>query len=222
MKERKRALQHYDVILFDVDGTLIDSAPGILNTLEEVFHTMGVDITGVNLRRYLGPPLRRSFGEHFTDPAKIEEATELYRKSYEVKGSHEGTPYPGAAEMLRRLKDAGFVLCTATSKPTDVVTPILKEKGLAEYFDFIGGASMDETRDTKTDVVRYVLEQPCAKGKKVLMVGDRNDDMRGAADCHLDAAAVLYGYGSREELEPFHPVLFAESCSSLADQLLNG
>ena len=215
-------MQHYDVILFDVDGTLIDSAPGILNTLEEVFHTMGVDITGVNLRRYLGPPLRRSFGEHFTDPAKIEEATELYRKSYEAKGSHEGTPYPGADAMLQRLKDAGFVLCTATSKPTDVVTPILKEKGLAQYFDFIGGASMDETRDTKTDVVRYVLEQPCAKGKKVLMVGDRNDDMRGAADCHLDAAAVLYGYGSREELEPFHPVLFAESCSSLADQLLNG
>ena len=222
MKERKRALQHYDVILFDVDGTLIDSAPGILNTLEEVFHTMGVDITGVNLRRYLGPPLRRSFGEHFTDPAKIEEATELYRRSYKVKGSHEGIPYPGVAAMLQRLKDAGFVLCTATSKPTDVVTPILKEKGLAQYFDFIGGASMDETRDTKTDVVRYVLEQPCAKGKKVLMVGDRNDDMRGAADCHLDAAAVLYGYGSREELEPFHPVLFAESCGSLADQLLNG
>ena len=215
-------MQHYDVILFDVDGTLIDSAPGILNTLEEVFHTMGVDITGVNLRRYLGPPLRRSFGEHFTDPAKIEEATELYRRSYEAKGSHEGTSYPGAAAMLQRLKDAGFVLCTATSKPTDVVTPILKEKGLAQYFDFIGGASMDETRDTKTDVVRYVLEQPCAKGKKVLMVGDRNDDMRGAANCHLDAAAVLYGYGSREELEPFHPVLFAESCGSLADQLLNG
>ena len=183
---------------------------------------MGVDITGVNLRRYLGPPLRRSFGEHFTDPAKIEEATELYRRSYKVKGGHEGIPYPGAAAMLQRLKDAGFVLCTATSKPTDVVTPILKEKGLAQYFDFIGGASMDETRDTKTDVVRYVLEQPCAKGKKVLMVGDRNDDMRGAADCHLDAAAVLYGYGSREELEPFHPVLFAESCGSLADQLLNG
>ena len=59
-------MQHYDVILFDVDGTLIDSAPGILNTLEEVFHKMNVDITGVDLRRYLGPPLRKSFGEHFT------------------------------------------------------------------------------------------------------------------------------------------------------------
>ena len=205
MCEREgKALQHYDVILFDVDGTLIDSAPGILNTLEEVFHKMNVDITGINLRRYLGPPLRKSFGEHFSDPEKIEKATD-----------------PGAAEMLRRLKEAGYVLCTATSKPTKVVTPILEEQGLAPYFDFIGGASMDESRDTKTEVVRYVLEQPCAKGKRVLMVGDRNDDMRGAADCHLDAAAALYGYGSREELEPFHPVFYAESCAALADALLN-
>ena len=169
-------MQHYDVILFDVDGTLIDSAPGILNT--------------------------------------------LYRESYREKGSHEGTAYPGAAEMLRRLKEAGFVLCTATSKPTVVVTPILEEQGLAPYFDFIGGASMDESRDTKTEVVRYVLTQPCVQGKRVLMVGDRNDDMRGAADCGLDAAGALYGYGSREELEPFGPVLLAESCEELTDKLL--
>ena len=187
-------MQHYDVILFDVDGTLIDSAPGILNTLEEVFTKMGVDVTHVNLR--------------------------LYRESYREKGSHEGTAYPGAAEMLRRLKEAGFVLCTATSKPTVVVTPILEEQGLAPYFDFIGGASMDESRDTKTEVVRYVLTQPCVQGKRVLMVGDRNDDMRGAADCGLDAAGALYGYGSREELEPFGPVLLAESCEELTDKLL--
>ena len=211
---------HYDAILFDVDGTLIDSAPGIIHTLEEVFHAMGVDTTNVNLRRYLGPPLRKSFGEHFTEDARIEEATERYRKSYAVKGSHECAVFPGAKEMLQRLKDAGYILCTATSKPTEVVTPILEEQGLAPYFDFIGGASMDESRDTKTDVVRYVLSQPMLQGKRVLMVGDRNDDMRGAADCGLDAAGALYGYGSREELEPFHPVLLAQSCADLADQLL--
>ena len=213
---------NYDAILFDVDGTLIDSAPGIINTLEEVFSQMGVDTTNVDLRRYLGPPLRKSFGEHFADPALIEKATGLYRDSYAVKGSHECTPYAGAAGMLRRLKDAGLLLCTATSKPTAVVTPILEEKGLAPFFDFIGGASMDESRDTKTEVVRYVLAQPMMQGKRVLMVGDRNDDMRGAADCGLDAAGALYGYGSREELEPFHPVLLAESCADLADQILHG
>ena len=104
-------LLNYDAILFDVDGTLIDSAPGIINTLKEVFAKMGVDTTNVNLRRYLGPPLRKSFGEHFTDPALIEKATDLYRDSYAVKGSHECAAYPGAAGMLQRLKDAGLVLC---------------------------------------------------------------------------------------------------------------
>lgn len=222
MKVRKYNVLKYDAILFDVDGTLIDSAPGIINTLQEVFDAMGVDTTNVNLRRYLGPPLRKSFGEHFTDPAKIEEATERYRTSYAVKGSHESAAYPGAVEMLQRLKQAGIVLCTATSKPTEVVTPILEEKGLAPLFDFIGGASMDESRDTKTDVVKHVLSQPVMQGRHVLMVGDRNDDMRGAKDCGLDAAGALYGYGSREELDPFHPVFYVQSCAELADRVLNG
>ena len=213
-------MPHYDAILFDVDGTLIDSAPGILNTLEMVFRDMGVDLTNVNLRRYIGPPLRKSFAEHFSDPAKIEEATERYRMIYHEKGSHEGGVYPGMPEMLRRLKDAGFTLCTATCKPTEVVTPILEEQGIAGYFAFVGGASMDESRDTKTDVIRHVLSQPTLQGKRVLMVGDRSDDLQGAANCGLDAVGVLYGYGSREELEPFHPKLLVESCKELTDKLL--
>lgn len=213
-------MYRYDAILFDVDGTLIDSAPGILHTLEQVFSTMKVDITGVDLRRYLGPPLRRTFGEYFEQDAEIERATELYRSLYARQGSHECAAYPGAKEMLCRLRNAGFVLCTATSKPTQVVRPILEEQGLLPLFDAVVGASMDKSRDTKTEVIRYALDLPQLKGKHVLMVGDRRDDMQGAADCKLDALAVLYGYGSREELEPFAPVMYASSCSSLADQLL--
>ena len=129
MKARNITLLHYDAILFDVDGTLIDSAPGIIHTLQEVFCTMGVDVSGVNLRRYLGPPLRKSFGEHFTDPALIEKATDLYRTSYAVKGSHECAVFPGVPQMLQRLKQAGFLLCTATSKPTKVVTPFWRSRG---------------------------------------------------------------------------------------------
>ena len=211
---------HYDAILFDVDGTLIDSAPGILHTLEEVFLAMGVDTAQLDLRRYLGPPLRRTFAEHFASAEQIEQATQMYRDSYHVKGSHECAPYPGAAQMLRQLKDAGLILCTATSKPTQVVTSILQEQGLADLFDFIGGASMDESRDTKTDVVRYVLSQPLLTGKRVLMVGDRAEDLRGAADCGLSAAAALYGYGSRAECEPFAPVFYADSCAALTQYIL--
>ena len=91
------------------------------------------------------------------------------------------------------------MLCTATSKPTEVVVPILEEQGLAPYFDFIGGASMDETRDTKTDVIRHVLAQPCVQGKRVLMVGDRSDD--GAAQptaIWTSPVPWVHGYGSNE------------------------
>ncbi len=215
MKVRKPQLLNYDAILFDVDGTLIDSAPGILNTLEEVFQKMGVDATGVNLRRYLGP-------------AAAQELRRALHRAGQDRAGHPPLPRKlrrqGQPRMRRLPRCSGnaaapegrraLILCTATSKPTEVVTPILEEKGLAPYFDFIGGASMDESRDTKTDVVRYVLAQPMMQGKRVLMVGDRNDDMRGAADCGLDAAGALYGYGSREEL-PFHPVLLAKAAPTL-------
>ena len=100
---------HYDAILFDVDGTLIDSAPGIIHTLQEVFCTMGVDVSGVNLRRYLGPPLRKSFGEHFTDPALIEKATDLYRTSYAVKGSHECAASPRNTDPSQQPNGPVFI-----------------------------------------------------------------------------------------------------------------
>ena len=211
----------YDAVLFDVDGTLLDSAPGILSTLREVFHTMGTDIAGVDLMRYVGPPLRDTFAEYYPDAARIEEATELYRASYAVRGCHICKPYPGALEMLRRLKEAGLILCTATCKPTQVVTPILQEQGLAPLIDLIAGASMDKSRDTKAAVIQYVLDQPLLRGKRALMVGDRHDDMRGAAACGLDAAAVLYGYGSWAELAPFGPKFCAESCGQLAQLILS-
>ena len=100
------------------------------------------------------------------------------------------------------------------------MTPILEEQGLSSYFSFVGGASMDESRDNKTDVIRHVLDQPVMQGKRVLMVGDRRDDMQGARNCGLDAVAVLYGYGSREEVAPFAPVFMAADCKELTEWIL--
>ena len=100
------------------------------------------------------------------------------------------------------------------------MTPILEEQGLSSYFSFVGGASMDESRDNKTDVIRHVLDQQVMQGKRVLMVGDRRDDMQGARNCELDAAAVLYGYGSREEVAPFAPVFMAADCKELTEWIL--
>lgn len=213
-------MARYDAVLFDVDGTLIHSSPGILATMEYTFQQMGIDPSGIDLTRYLGPPLRRSFGEHFSDEATVERMVTIYRDRYAVDGCHRCEVFDGVIDMLNELRDAGIRLYTATSKPTTVVTPILEEKGLAEYFTFIGGASEDSSVDTKTAVMQQVLARSELEGARVLMVGDRHDDMRGAADCGVPAAGVLYGYGSEQELAPFSPVLLAKNCRQLVDYIL--
>ena len=181
---------------------------------------MGIDPSKIDLTRYLGPPLRRSFGEHFSDPATVERMVKIYRDRYAVDGCHRCEVFDGVISMLSQLRDSGILLYTATSKPTSVVTPILEEKGLAQYFTFIGGASDDSSIDTKTAVMQHVLARPELNNARVLMVGDRHDDMKGAADCGVPVAGVLYGYGSKQELEPYHPILFAENCQQIVDYVL--
>lgn len=213
-------LQTFDTVLFDVDGTLIDSAPGIIYTLTQVFQEMNVDIQTVNLMQYVGPPLRVSFANHFSSDAEIEQATARYREIYKETGRYQSKLYPGVKEMLATLKEADFLLCTATSKPTGVVTPILEWLDIADYFTIIGGASMDKTRDNKTKVIEYVLAQPALSGRSALMIGDRREDLEGAVDCNLPAIAVRYGYGVPMEYEPFQTLFQADDCATLTRYLL--
>lgn len=208
-------MQQFNTILFDVDGTLIDSAPGITYTLAQTLTELGVDITNVDLMQYVGPPLRISFANHFSNEADIEKATARYREIYKETGRYQSKLYPGVIEMLQTLKEAGFSLCTATSKPTSVVTPILEWLEIASYFTIIGGASMDTSRDNKTAVIRYVLDQPGISANSTVMIGDRKEDLQGAADCDLPAIAIQYGYGTPLEFKSFDPLLFANSCNDI-------
>lgn len=215
-------MKRFDAVFFDVDGTLIDSAPGILYTMEESFRHMGTDVSQVDLRQYMGPPLRKTFSEYYDDPEEIERAVDFYRASYAVKGCHMCSLFDGVPEMLQDLQKAGVLLYTATSKPEKVAAPMLEQLGIAKYFTKIAGASMDAARDTKTAVIRSLLDRPELVGQRILMVGDRRDDMIGAADCGLPTAAVLYGYGSEQELAPYHPGILAEDCEQLKTYILKG
>ena len=195
---------------------------GITKGVQYALKHYGIHVDDLSvLKPFVGPPLFDSFKRYYNFSDKdANDAIYVFREYYDVKGWMDNAPFDGVEDMLKTLKEAGLELYVATSKPEETAKKVLEYFQLTEYFKFIGGASMDESRDTKTEVVRYVLTQPCVQGKRVLMVGDRNDDMRGAADCGLDAAGALYGYGSREELEPFGPVLLAESCEELTDKLL--
>ncbi len=191
--------KHY---LFDLDGTLTDSSPGIVNSVLSALKMTGAPVLPrEKLMAFLGPPLMDSFRNYCG--ASEEEAQELlrhYRKYYAEKGILENALYAGIPELLDALHRSGVSIYMATSKPEYFARQIVDHFGLSRYFAFIGGSTMDETRTQKEDVIRYVLAENGLDPADCLMIGDRYYDLNGARKCGMMCAAMLYGYGSREEL----------------------
>lgn len=213
-------MPNFDSVLFDVDGTLLDSAPGIIQTMKDTLNFMGADFEGVDFYQYIGPPIRESFRNFFKTDIEIEEAVSVYRKAFHFRGIHECSVYPGVHEMLGNLKESGLKLHIATCKRTQTIQTALMEQELTGYFDTITGVTFDNTKDSKSDIIRYVIRSKALGKKKILMIGDRKDDMQGAKDNKIPAVGILYGYGKREELEEFNPLFLAETCKQLEDFIL--
>ena len=194
----------YDYFLFDLDGTLTDPGLGITNSVAYALGKYGITVEDRReLYPFIGPPLRQSFSEFYGfDEEKTKEAVAFYREYFSEKGLFENEVYEGIPEVLSQLKQAGKKLLVATSKPEEFTNRILEHFGLAEYFDFVAGATMDDTRNEKADIIAYALEQIADADKsKIVMVGDRKFDILGARENGIDSIGVLYGYGSRTELE---------------------
>lgn len=194
----------YDYFLFDLDGTLTDPGLGITNSVAYALEKYHITVEDRReLYPFIGPPLRHSFSEFYGfDEEKTKEAVAFYREYFSEKGLFENEVYEGIPEVLSQLKQAGKKLLVATSKPEEFTNRILEHFGLAEYFDFVAGATMDETRNEKADIIAYALEQISDADKsKIVMVGDRKFDILGARENGIDSIGVLYGYGSRAELE---------------------
>ena len=212
-------MQTFNTVLFDLDGTLIDSAPGIFDSFDFTLAQYGLNVPQEQLRRFLGPPLRESLAQ-MLPPAEVERAVGIYRAHYAKASGALTKAYPGVKKLLAALRAAGYTVCLATSKVRYAAQKLLDELELTPYFDYIGGSSPDASLDTKTAVIRHVLAQPCTQGRRAVMVGDRDNDLQGASDCGLPAVGVLYGYGPRGELEPFVPLYLAPSVDALCDWLL--
>ena len=210
----------WDTILFDLDGTLTDSGPGIINGVEYTVEQMGLPRHERSFyRRFIGPPLQWSFQEFCgLDSERAREAVRVYRSYYNEKGIWENTPYPGIQELLASLSGAGKTLAVATSKPEPLAVRVLERFALMPYLRCVAGASPDESRDQKPEAIRRCLRQ-C--GGQAVMVGDRFYDIQGAHENHIPAIGVLYGYGSREEFERAGAEALAADASELERLLLS-
>ena len=197
-------MKKYDTVLFDLDGTLSDPAPGLIRSFKYALDKMGVDYgTPESLKRFIGPPLyaewRRVFD--FSD-SEIDLALKTFRQYYALYGWWNNNIYDGVREMLASLKNAGFTLALATSKPAIFTYKVLKFFDIEKFFDFIGAADTDRTRDKKHEVIEHVFSNIGeSKMKNAIMVGDRLFDAEGATISGIDSVGVLWGHGTEEEID---------------------
>ncbi|MBS4456601.1 HAD hydrolase-like protein [Tuanshanicoccus lijuaniae] len=193
----------YQTILFDLDGTITESAPGIIASIRHAMDTLqlpALDESTLNL--FIGPPLTYSFKTYAQlDDETAQLATKIYRERYNTIGLYESTLYDGIESILQQLKVAGKRLYIATAKPEPLARRILAHYQLDRYFDDIVGATFDGVVATKEQVIELALSRnPNIDPKTAVMIGDRHHDMEGARQHHIEAIGVLYGYGDRDEL----------------------
>lgn len=196
-------------VLFDLDGTLTESAPGIINSVKYAFSHYGItDYDEKELESFVGPPLTDSFMRYCGFSAeKAAEAVEVYREYFREKGMFENSVYPGVRECLEKLKANGLRLGVATSKPKPFCDAILKRFGLFDFFEVIEGIPLDGEGMTKTEVISKAISAfGSPASAEIVMVGDRQYDVEGAADNGIACIGVLYGYGSRKELAEAYKV----------------
>ena len=212
----------FDYIFFDLDGTLTDPAQGITNSFIHALKFFGCEIPSYEeLCKLIGPPLPYSFETILGFPKeKVMEAVAKYREYFSTKGLFENKVYDGIPELLQKLKEKGKHLVVATSKPEEYSIKIIEHFGLSKYFDFVCGSNMDESRSKKDEVIAYALQR-CGLGEsdksRVLMVGDRLHDIEGARKNGLKSCGVLFGYGSRQELEEAGADFIVESVKELLE-----
>jgi phosphoglycolate phosphatase len=190
------------LVIFDLDGTLTDSAPGIVSSFRHALEQVGAEIPDGDLAgRIVGPPMHQTLcamglGE------QADAAIAAYRADYTTRGWSMNSLYDGVAELLADLRAAGVRLAVATSKAEPTAQRIIAHFGLDGHFDVVAGASVDGSRSTKAGVLAHALAQLEPLPERVLMVGDRSHDVEGAAEHGIDTVVVGWGYGRDDFGDP--------------------
>lgn len=215
-------MKHYTHLFLDLDGTLSDSAPGIVRSAQYALEAFGIHVDNLDdLLCFVGPPLEESFQEFYNlTPSQADEAVKVYRRRYEKIGVYENALYPGIPQFLDKARQAGKVLMVATSKPQRMADLVLSHFGIADRFAFVGGRE-DSSRRTKEEVIRYVMkENGLTRTEDIVMIGDRKHDVLGAKAVGMDSVGVLYGYGSRDEFQAAGATYIVDTLKELEELLL--
>lgn len=215
-------MPNYHTLLFDLDGTITDSLPGIVNSICYALDCFGIRVDDKEkLRPFLGPPLAVSFMKYYGfDEVQADKVVDKYREYFSAKGIFENSVYPGMAGLLAGCKEAGYCVVLATAKPEQYARRILEHFELLACFDAVHGATFDGTVTTKSEVIALALGQKAAGCGNTVMIGDRSDDILGAKQHGIASIGALYGYGTREELTAAGADVIAEDVPGLSQLLL--
>lgn len=210
------------LVLLDLDGTLTDSAPGIMASARAAFTTLGLPVPSAeSLRSFVGPPLPVSLRAHGIPESLVPDAVRVYRGQFEAGGMWDSQVFPGIPEQLTALRKAGCTLAVATSKPEVYARPICERYGISALVDGVFGAPLDHIPSTKATVIAHALAElgPRNPGPELsIMVGDRHHDVDGAAQHHIRCLGVAWGYAEPGELSD--AIALIPTISDLASQVL--
>lgn len=215
-------MKNYKVVLFDLDGTLTDPKIGITKSVQHALQKAGVMVNDLDeLEPFIGPPLQVSFQEIYGfNDTQITQAIRDYRERFTERGMFENKLYEDIPALLAHLKQQGYILTIATSKPTVFAEQIIKYFQLESYFDLVVGSHLDGSRSAKGEIIAEVLQQLDSYPKEqFIMIGDRKYDLIGARENQIDAIGVTYGFGSLEELKNEEPIYIVDHVNDLLKYL---
>ncbi|NDV01882.1 HAD hydrolase-like protein [Pseudoroseicyclus tamaricis] len=207
-------------LFFDLDGTLVDPAPGIIGSVQEALTALGQPAPPhQDLLWVIGPPLRASFAKLLGEEGDVERAVALYRATYSEGGLFRAEPYEGIFEALTALKGNGYRLFVCTSKPLPFARRVIAHFGFMEYFEEIYGPDLDGRFDDKGDLIAHILHSQNLPAEEGCMIGDRANDTLAARRNALRSIGVTWGYGSHRELRENGATILCETAHQLPDKV---
>ncbi len=210
-------LSQYQYIFLDLDGTVIDSALGVTNSVAYALSKLGYTVSDRSeLMKFIGPPLSDSFSEFYGfDDERIKLGIGYYREYYTENGIFECSLYDHVEDLLKAVKRDNRTLALATSKPEVYARRILERINIDKYFDLIAGSTLDGVRNNKSDVLRYALGKlNIEDASQAVLLGDRKHDVIGAHEFGMPCVYMLHGYGNEEEAVKYNADMILDDMSA--------